>query len=304
MEAKFTLKNDYLFQTLFSKKGNEELLKDFLTGILNKDIEKIEIQKDVTLEKLNINEKYGILDIKATLDDKEIVAIEMQMVDLNNMRERTLYYGSKIIASELRSGGEYTEIKPVILINILNFNLLEGEDYCTETVIVSKNNREYEVINKIKYFFIELPKFRKSNPDLSNKLEQWLAFIDYEKGEWIEMATKNNVKIKKAKEEMEYLTGEEATRRIAELREKYIRDEAAIKSLAMERGLKEGLEKGLKKGREKGLEEGRQEGIQQGIEQGIEQGTKEIAKKMKQEGIDIDTITRITGIEKEELEKL
>ena len=304
MENKFTLKNDYLFQTLFSKKGNEELLKDFLTGILNKDIEKIEIQKDVTLERLNINEKYGILDIKATLDDKEIVAIEMQMVDLNNMRERTLYYGSKIIASELRSGGEYTEIKPVILINILNFNLLEGEDYCTETVIVSKNNREYEVIDKIKYFFIELPKFRKSKPDMSQKLEQWLAFIDYEKGEWIEMATKNNVKIKKAKEEMEYLTGEAATRRIAELREKYIRDEAAIKSLAMERGLKEGREKGLEEGRAKGLEEGRQEGIQQGIEQGIEQGTKEIAKKMKQEGIDIDTITRITGIEKEELEKL
>ena len=58
MEAKFTLKNDYLFQTLFSKKGNEELLKDFLTGILNKDIEKIEIQKDVTLERLNINVRY------------------------------------------------------------------------------------------------------------------------------------------------------------------------------------------------------------------------------------------------------
>ena len=296
MEAKFTLKNDYLFQTLFSKKGNEELLKDFLTGILNKDIEKIEIQKDITLERLNINEKYGILDIKATLDDKEIVAIEMQMVDLNNMRERTLYYGSKIIASELRSGGEYTEIKPVILINILNFNLLEGEDYCTETVIVYKKNREYEVINKIKYFFIELPKFRKSNPDLSKKLEQWLAFIDYEKGEWIEMATKNNVKIKKAKEEMEYLTGEAATRRIAELREKYIRDEAAIKSLAMERGLQEGIERGIK------------QGIKQGIEQGIEQGevkTKaEIAKKMKEEGINIETIIKITGISEEELNKL
>ena len=296
MEAKYTLKNDYLFQTLFSKKGNEELLKDFLIGVLNKDIKKIEIQKDVTLEKLNINEKYGILDIKATLDDKEIVAIEMQMIDLNNMRERTLYYGSKIIASELRSGSEYTEIKPVILINILNFNLLEGEDYCTETVTVSKKNREYEVIDKIKYFFIELPKFRKSKPDMSQKLEQWLAFIDYEKGEWIEMATKNNVKIKKAKEEMEYLTGEAATRRIAELREKYIRDEAAIKSLAMERGLQEGIERGIK------------QGIKQGIEQGIEQGevkTKaEIAKKMKEEGINIETIIKITGISEEELNKL
>ena len=119
---------------------------------------------------------------------------------------------------------------------------------------------------------------------MSQKLEQWLAFIDYEKGEWIEMATKNNVKIKKAKEEMEYLTGEEATRRIAELREKYIRDEAAIKSLAMERGIEKGIE--------------------QGIEQGKKEGAKEIAKKMKQEGIDIDIITRITRVKKEELEKL
>ena len=45
--------------------------------------QKIEIQNDVTLERLNINKKYGILDIKATLDGKEIVAIEMQMIDLN-----------------------------------------------------------------------------------------------------------------------------------------------------------------------------------------------------------------------------
>ena len=280
MENKLTLKNDYLFQTLFSRKGNEELLKDFLVGILNKNIEKIEIQKDVTLERLNINEKYGILDIKATLDDKEIVAIEMQMIDLNNMKERTIYYGSKIIASELRKGNEYSKIKPVILINILNFNLLEIEDYCTKTVTVAENHREYVVIDQIKYIFIELPKFRKSKPDLSKKLEQWLAFIDYEKKEWIEMATRNNVKIKKAKEEMEYLTGEEETRRIAELREKHIRDEAAIKSLARERGIEEGTKKGAR------------------------QNSIEIAKKMKIKGIDIDTIIEVTGISKEELEKI
>ena len=279
-EKKLTLKNDYLFQTLFSRKGNEELLKDFLMGILNKNIEKIEIQKDVTLERLNINEKYGILDIKATLDDKEIVAIEMQMIDLNNMRERTVYYGSKIIASELAKGNEYSKIKPVILINILNFDLLEGENYYTETVTVAKDNREREIIHHIKYIFIELPKFRKANPDLSKKLEQWLAFIDNEEGEWVEMATRSNVKIKKAKEEMEYLTGEEETRRIAELREKHIRDEAAIKSLA----------------REKGLADGRIEGIKE--------GAKEIAKKMKIKGIDIDTIIEVTGISKDEIEKL
>lgn len=90
----------------------------------------------------------------------------------------------------------------------------------------------------------------------------------------------DNKYVQKAEDELEYLTGEAATKRLAELREKAIRDEAA----------------GLKAARRVGLEEGEAKGIAK--------NQKEIAKKMLAKGIDIDTIVEITGLTKEKIEKL
>lgn len=45
-------------------------------------------------------------------------------------------------------------------------------------------------------------------------------------------------------------------------------------------------------------------GIEQGIKQGEENKKIELAKKMKQEGIDITTIQKITELSKEEISKL
>ena len=56
------------------------------------------------------------------------------------------------------------------------------------------------------------------------------------------------------------------------------------------------------------LEEERRLGIEEGIKQGIEQGIKEnqilIAKNMKKENIDINIINKVTGLSKEDIEKL
>ena len=77
-----------------------------------------------------------------------------------------------------------------------------------------------------------------------------------------------NKEIKKAQEELEYLTGDEAERRIAELREKAIRDEKA------------------------NLRGARKE------------EKKEIGKKLKEMKLDIDSIIEATGLTKEEIEEL
>ena len=50
--------------------------------------------------------------------------------------------------------------------------------------------------------FIELPKFRKKDPDMSNKLEQWLCLICDEEDK-IKMAESKNEEIEKAKKELE-----------------------------------------------------------------------------------------------------
>ena len=73
---------------------------------------------------------------------------------------------------------------------------------------------------------------------------------------------------------------------------------------AKEEGREEGLEEGLVKGREEGLVKGREEGLAKGREEGRAEGIALVAKAMHAKGMDVDTIASITGIAKDEVERL
>ena len=271
-----SLKNDVVFKELFSKRGNEIFLQDFLSDLLNIDIKKIEIQKDSTLNKEIVSEKYGILDIKATLNDNTTVDIEMQVTDYGNMIERALYYSSKLISSQLKSGNDYILLQPVIVVCILNFDLFPFNEYITETVTVNKKHPDYEVIKHQKFYFIELTKFRNNKYELKDKTEQWLTFIDGINKKGVELAMSKNNVIKKAKEELDYLTGDEKLQRLAELREKALKDRNSLYNY----------------GHRTGVDEGR-------LKERID-----IAKSLINQNVDIETIMIATNLTREEIENL
>ena len=125
------------------------------------------------------------------------------------------------------------------MINILGFNLLEVEDYISETAIVLNKHRDYEILTGIKWYFIELPKFREIQPDMNEKINQWLAFIDDNNKELVNMAENKNETLKKAREQMNYLTGDAELRRLAELREKWEMDRVSAISHATKIGKEE-----------------------------------------------------------------
>ena len=274
--SKFNLKNDIIFTAFFARKGNEEFLIDFLQSILKIEIKKIKIREEVNLEKLSVGEKGGRLDIQAELNEGIIVNIEMQMKNLHNIENRTTLYGAKVLAREEARGKNYNDIKNVIMINILNYELTRFEEYVSETVVVLDKHREYEIIKGMKWYFIELPKFRKAHPNMDEKLNQWLAFIDDNDRGKIKMAEKKNKTLEKARKEMTYLTGDEEIRRLAELREKWEMDWNSSMDYSKKEGKKEGA-------RENSLKN---------------------AKKMKEKNIPIETISEITELTKEEIEKL
>lgn len=196
----------------------------------------------------------------------------MQLRNNHNIEERTTYYSSKVIARETERGIRYKDIKQVIMINILDYEMLGFDEYISQTAVVLDKHREYELLKGIKWYFIELPKFRKQNPDMNERINQWLAFIDdYDRG-LVKMAEEKNETLKKARSEMTYLTGDEEIKRMQWLEEKWEMDRASEVSYAKEEGKKE-----------KQLE---------------------TAKKMKAKDMDIDTIIEITGLTKEEIEKL
>ena len=235
-EKKYNLKNDVIFQTFFSRKGNEEFLIDFLNALLNKDIRSIEVREEVNLERLSKEEEGGRLDLQAKLEDGTIISIEMQLRNEYNIEERTTLYSGKVISRETERGTDYEDINQVIMINILGYNFLKVEDYISETAIVLEKHRDYEVLTGLKWYFIELPKFRKKNPDMNEKINQWLAFIDDYNKEMVKVAEEKNDKLKKARIEMNYLTGDAEVRRLAELREKWEMDRISAINHATRKG--------------------------------------------------------------------
>ena len=183
----------------------------------------------------------------------------MQVKNNEDIENRSLYYGAKTIAKKTKRGTEYKDIKQVILINILNYEMLGFDEYISETVTVLDKHREYEVLKGIKWYFIELPKFRKSNPDMNEKLNQWLALIDDSDRGMIKVAEEKNETLKKARVEMNYLTGDEEVRRLAELREKWEMDRVSAINFAERKGEERGKKLGKKEGKKEGKEEGKKE---------------------------------------------
>ena len=285
---KYNLKNDIIFKTFFSRKGNEIFLIDFLEALLKIKIEEIQVKEEVNLETLAVEEKGGRLDLQAKLNDGIIVNIELQIKNHQNIEERTTYYSSKVISRETERGTEYKDITKVIMINILDYELLGFDEYISDTVIVLDKHREYEVLKGIKWYFIELPKFRKQNPNMNEKLNQWLVFLDDYNKEAVKLAEEKNDTLKKARIEMNYLTGDAEVRRLAELREKWEMDRISEIGYAKREGIKQGEKIGEKKGKKRGK-----------LEEKIE-----IAKKMLEKGFNIDTIIEITGLTEEEINSI
>lgn len=268
VKKRYNLKNDVVFKAFFARKGNEEFLIDFLNALLKIQIKNITITDEVSLQKLREEEKGGRLDLQAELDSGIIVDIEMQIKNEYNIEERTTFYSTKVISKKTKKGIDYKDIKQVIMINILGYEMLPFDEYVSKTAIVLDKHRNYEVLKGIKWYFIELPKFRRQNPDMDEKLNQWLAFIDDSDRGLIKMAEKKNKTLEKARKEMNYLTGDAEVQRLAELREKWEMDRISAINFA-KRKVKE-----------------------------------EDARKMLQEKLSIEMIERITGLSKEEIKDI
>lgn len=287
---KMRLTVDYAFKRVFGRNGNEGILKDFLESILDIEIKNITIQNPEIPKNMR-DSKIGILDVRAEINGKEIIEVEMQVQNQYNMDKRSSTYITKIYSDQLKEGDSYVEVKKVAVINILNFNYYERNSYHSVGRMKFENSKENEkvdmgyileeqyVTDDLEMHFIELPKFRKKNPDISSKLDQWLWLICGEE-EKIKMAKNENEKIKEAKSELEKLEMSAEDRELYELRLKAIRDEINIRESGYTDGMKDGEEKGKK------------------------QKSIEIAKNMLKKQIPLELIEELTGISQSEIEKI
>ena len=276
-------KNDYVFKRLFGSVGNETITKNLLSCILQQNITDVQLDCNPILEKNLLDDKVGILDIKAKIDNTTNVDIEMQVTDHKNIEKRILFYLSKMYTKTIKKSQDYNSLEKCIAILISNYNIdiiKNIPKYITKWNIREEEYQKIVLTDVMEIYIIEINKFKdykeKSN---HNSLNSWIEFI--ESPEVVDMSNKE---IRKAKKVLEEISQDEHEQYLAELREKYIMDQKAIEDAGYDKGLKTGYDKGLKTG--------------------IAQGIKQIAKKMLNEKIDLDTISRITGLSIQELKKL
>ena len=288
------LTSDYVFKRIFGQEENKQALKDFLESILEEEILKIEI-KNPEIPKNFYDSKYGVLDLKVTLNDKSIVDVEMQMKNEHNIEQRDTFYLASNYVNELKEGEPYTNCKKSIVINILNFMYYNRNEYHSVARMIFEEAKEEEKVEMgykeedrymtkyLEVHIIELPKFKIKNPKMHTKLEEWLwLFIGSD--EKVDEASKKNKEIEKIKKKLASMSLSPEERNNYEYRLRAIRDEA------------DAIEYKTKQAKE--------EGIKEGFERGIEQGLEQTAKEMLKNNFTIEQIETITKLTKEEIERL
>ena len=272
-------KLDVVFQILFGEVGSEEITKDLLSTILDEEINEIDLNQNIVLRRENPKDKMGIVDVLAKINNNEYCNIEMQILDNRDTMKRILYYWSKKYSKELQKGKPYLDLKRTICVLIADFeiDILKNLEFHTQWKIIEEKNRKTVLTDDLELHIIELPKMRKNKANgKDKKLLEWLSFLNNPESKEVTNYMKNNESMKKAKEKLNTMSEDERIRRLAELREKAILDELEVKAYNYRKGKNDGLE----------------------------QKNKEIAKKMKEEGLDINIIIKITNLTKEEIEKL
>lgn len=291
-------KIDVVFQSLFSKK-NEKITKAFAEAMLDEKVKKITINDDKELFREKPEDKLGILDLELDINDSEKVDVEIQLVDRSNIQERLLFYFSKLYYNEVKKGDDYKKAKRVVMVAILDYDLdltKEIKRMETKWKLREENEKDLVLTDKIEIAIIELSKVRAEyEKNKQNKKAQWALFINDPNTREVEEIMKENEDIEEAVVTVHKMTEDEKMRRLADLREKAIMDEKAIRRKGYEDGRDAGYEDGMAKGMAKGIEEEKKKNLQK---------MKDIAINLKQMNMTNKQICDILKIDKDELEKL
>ena len=263
-------KLDVIFQALFGEVGNERITKAFLQEILKEKIDKIELNVNPILRRETIEDKMGVLDVVAKINNKQNVDIEMQMISNEKLPERILYYWARLFSKGIKKGEDYGKLEKTIAILITNEKIEKFEKlkYHTEWKIFETENKKEILTDKLEIHIIELEKIEERNQESNDKLLDWLYFLINPNSRRVKEKMAENEELKEAKEKLDKITEDERMQQLAWWREKAIYEENTRINSSYKRGIRD------------------------------------TAKKMKEKNISIETIVEITGLTKEEIEKL
>ncbi len=279
--------NDYFMRYMFAKEGHERILKNLINSVRldynQEPFEEVKVLNTFNLKEA-INDKQSIapkvgrcLDVRAVTKSGETVLIEIQRIGNQSFVYRSLYYWSKAYVANLRNNEKYNDLKQVIVINILDFNLLKDINKEHSCYVIKELETNHILTNHLEMHFLELQKYLSSNSNLKDELDAWFYFLtSKEKMEDImEILVKKNPIMKEVYDEYNKFVN---TKDLFDNYTEYEKNYFDILALNEER---------IK-----------------GREEGIKETQISMAKNMKNDKVDFYTIAKYTGLSIEEIKNL
>ncbi|MFZ7807492.1 Rpn family recombination-promoting nuclease/putative transposase [Bacillus thuringiensis] len=247
------LRIDFAFKQLFGTSGSEEILITFLNAMLKNSLES-PIQslqfEDPHLHREHEEDKLSILDVSATLNTGTRINIEIQMNNHHDILKRSLYYWSRLYASQLKKGKPYSSLHKTITINLLNFSMFkEYEDFHTTGKLWNIQQQQL-LSDDIEIHIVEIPKLlqqwreEKVNP-WEDSFVRWLLLLPANEDEHLThtleaIAMNQDPILQKAMDKWEHMSQDASFRKEYEAREKALMDEAASIAHALNKGIQQG----------------------------------------------------------------
>lgn len=175
-EQYVNLLTDFGFKRVFGSEPNKQLLIDFLNTLLpaHHHIQSLSYKSSENLGNTPIDRK-AIFDIYCQGANGDRFIVELQKAKQNFFKDRSVFYASFPIQEQALRGEWNFKLAPVYSVSILDFTF---DDHIHEDKlihIVELKDQDCNVFyDKLKFIYIELPKFDKTLEQLTTHRDKWL----------------------------------------------------------------------------------------------------------------------------------
>ena len=188
--SKRLIRFDWAVKKLLRNKANFVVLEGFLSELLFDDIKIQKILESESNQETE-NDKYNRVDILTQNSKNELIIVEIQNTYEIDFFHRMIYGTSKTLIENISLGQPYSEIKKIISINIVYFDLGQGKDYVykgktnfeglheKDTLQLSIQQKQTFTKKEISDFFPEyyIIKVNKFNDIVKDTLDEWVYFL-------------------------------------------------------------------------------------------------------------------------------
>jgi predicted transposase/invertase (TIGR01784 family) len=251
-----SLLTDFGFKRIFGTEPNKNLLLDFLNTLLpiHHQIAELTFRNTEQLGSTPIDRK-AIFDIYCQAVSGERFIVEIQKAKQNFFKDRSVYYATFPIQEQALKGEWNYELSTVYTVGVLDFIFDDHKNDSTLLHIIELKDQDCRVFyDKLKFIYIELPKFTKPLDQLTTHFDKWLYLLKHLADLTDRPLPLQEEIFNELFDAAEIANFEPNEQNIYQNSLKYYRDMNNVVDTARQEGVKEGIERGIEEGIERGVE--------------------------------------------------